>query len=337
MHGLMREGRREPVLYSTLSLVWFLLPRATSALEAVVMNGIERVLVGVVLFTITSIVAYLFRMRQLYIVSAKLFRHAPISKSGSLCELIIYNKGNQVEEEIQVELDPEISAELLASSSGDITLEGSIMKIERLHKGSEASAMLLIENVVFERSRIMAFSSKATKGKVLKKISDVPPNLAKAFLFTVMYVGVLPAGYYGIQLYEELSARYVGFRLEDVSKRGWSGLSKYYDSQIRHSYGDQEFPVRFIRREAGEHGEAKLLFEVYNKLAVPMRVTADRADSPAGDVEYFEKIDVPPMSKHGFSVSEPRPDQISDKSELEFSFKAEEDFVYGVRFSIPRI
>jgi len=75
-------------------------------------ENFDKVIIGLVLFAITSIVAYLFKMRQLYVSVPKLFRHASISKDGSLCELIIYNKGNQVEENIQVDFNPKLKGEL---------------------------------------------------------------------------------------------------------------------------------------------------------------------------------------------------------------------------------
>lgn len=184
------------------------------------MENFEKVVVGLVLFVATSIVAYLFRMRQLYAAAPKLFRHAPISKNGSLCELIVYNRGNQVEEDIKVDLDPELKGELLASSSSDITLEGATMKIERLHKGCEASAMLLIENGFFDATKIISVSSKGTKGTVLKKVTDVPPNFAKAFLVGFLLVGFLPALVYGTRTYENLQGEYVAYKLQAAYQLG---------------------------------------------------------------------------------------------------------------------
>ena len=51
------------------------------------MDNVEKIAIGLVLFIVTSVVAYLFRMRQLYVATPKLFRHAPISQGGSLCEV----------------------------------------------------------------------------------------------------------------------------------------------------------------------------------------------------------------------------------------------------------
>ena len=226
------------------------------------MDNIEKVIIGIVLFSITSIVAYLFRMRQLYAAAPKLYPHASISQGGSLCELIVYNKGNQVEEQVQVELDPDLKAELLASSSADIVLEGSTLKVERLHKGCDVSVMLLIEHGVLDSAKISSVSSKATKGIVCKKVADVPPNFAKAFLFAVLLFGFIPALSYGIRIYDSLKADYVEHQLQPMYKLGWSNLSTYYASDLRVSYSNHEFPIRFKSRQFDGNKKTTLTFEV---------------------------------------------------------------------------
>jgi len=295
-------------------------------------DNFEKVIIGLVLFVATSVVAYLFRMRQLYAAAPKLFRHAPISKDGSLCELIVYNKGNQVEENIQVDLDPEIKGELLASSSSDVTLVGSTMKIERLHKGCEASAMLLIENGLLDATKIIFVSSKGTKGTVVKKVTDVPPNFAKAFLVAVLIVGILPALIYGTQAYEKLHSEYVEYQLRMAFQQGWKGLAKYYNSDLRKSYSNQEFPIRFLRRKGD--GKASLLeFEVYNKTALPLSVTANRKGSPPGDISHYVSMDLQPMSKQSFTVPSPEPSNGSQPAALTFTLKCGDDFLFGLLYS----
>ena len=298
------------------------------------MENFEKVIIGIVLFAVTSIVAYLFRMRQLYVASPKLFRHAPISKNGSLCELIVYNKGNQVEENILVELEPELKGELLASSSSDISLEGSTMKIERLHKGEEASAMLLVENGLLDATKIIGITSKGTKGVVLKKISDVPPNFAKAFLAFVFFLGFIPMLTYGKKAYDRLQRDYVEYRLHTIYQQGWIDISRYYSSDLRTSYSDQEFPIRFVRRQVDGNKRSTLVFEVYNKTALPLGATANKINSRLGDIANFAQIDIPPMSKQSFTVVEPETDSPSRPSALTFSLKYGNEFIHSLQYSI---
>lgn len=299
------------------------------------MENFEKIAIGLVLFVLTSVVAYLFRMRQLYVASPKLFRHAPISKNGSLCELIVYNKGNQVEESIQVVLDPELKGELLASGSGDIALEGSTLKIERLHKGCEASVMLLIENGTLDSTKIVSISSKATKGSVLKKVTDVPPNFAKAFIFFVLVLGFFPAMIYGTYAYDKIHGAYVRYQLKTAHDLGWSNLSKYYTSDLKKSYSNQEFPVRYLGRKTDVNKRNMLEFEAYNKTAVTLEITANKAESTPGDVTNFSSADVLPMAKRSFTLVDPRGTNPSETAGLKFTFKNGEEFLYNIDFLVP--
>ena len=46
------------------------------------MEHLEKVVIGLILFALTSVMAYLFRMRQLYVAAPKLYRHAPMNRPG---------------------------------------------------------------------------------------------------------------------------------------------------------------------------------------------------------------------------------------------------------------
>ncbi|MBC3831509.1 hypothetical protein H8K33_08305 [Undibacterium amnicola] len=300
------------------------------------MEHIEKVIIGLILFIVTSVVAYLFRMRQLYAAAPKLYRHAPISRAGSLCELIVYNKGNQAEESIQVALDPDLKLELLASSSSDISLESATLKVDRLHKGCEASAMLLVENGLLDHTKILSVSSKAKKGTVCKKVSDVPPNFALTFLFFAFLIGFFPAMIYGIKVYESLNASYVEYRLREPYKAGWSNLASYHASDLRTSYSDQEFPIRASSRQAESSKKTDLTFEVYNKTALPMTVYVDLQGKREIGSPYFASVEVAPMSKGTLAVREPEPSSEASPSKLEFSIKSGSEFVHGLLFESAR-
>lgn len=299
------------------------------------MDNIEKIVVGLVLFVVTSVVAYLFRMRQLYVVTPKLFRHAPISQSGSLCELIVYNKGNQVEEDIQVSLDPDIKAELLASSATGIKLTGSMLDIERLHKGSEASMMLLVENGVLDSSKIMSISSKGTKGRVCKKVNDIPPNFAWYFLSLTLAIGIFPGLYYGSKAYSALNAAYVEYKLQLPYKSGWANLSTYYSSDLRQSYSNQEFPVRFVGRQIDKAKNVTLTFDVFNKTAIPLTIYVNKnGERKSLSSPYFSSEDILPMSQKSLTVRPPDPTAESPQPDIEFSFKSGGEFLYGITFDV---
>lgn len=134
------------------------------------MDHLYKIIIGLILFVVSSIIAYLFKMRQLYVASPKLYRHAPVSSSGSLCEIIVYNKGNQSEENIKVNFDPDLKIELLASNSNDITLDGFTLNVDRLHKGCEVSVMLLLKKVPLIVQKSLPSLQKPQTAKFVKKL-----------------------------------------------------------------------------------------------------------------------------------------------------------------------
>lgn len=296
------------------------------------MEHIEKIIIGIFLFVVTSVLAYLFKMRQLYAATPKLYKSTQISKDGSLCELIIYNKGNQTEEDISASLDPDLKAELLASSSSELTFESSQVKISRLHKGQEVSAVLLIENGVLDSSKVTSLTSKGTIGHVFKKTEEVPPNFALAFVLIMLFVCLVPGFWYGAKLYERLSDAYYEYKLSSVYELGWSDLQRYQGSDLQKSYSDQEFPVRFLQ-EAQSDEAASLPFEIYNKTAVPLQVTIDKATRAKSDLRYFESMVIPPMSKKRFYAKAPASDDDYPDRVYEFSIHYGSEFIYGLTYT----
>lgn len=284
------------------------------------MEELGKIGVGVLLFVITSITAYLFRMRQLYVTSPKLYRHASISNDGSMCEVLIFNRGNQVEEDIRVDLPPELKCELLAASATGVSLSSSTLQVERLHKLKSVSVMLLVDNGILDISK-MAVSSKNTAGRVVKNQDAIPPNYAFVFvscaLFLVLAVGAfgLPAGL------ERAREEYTKFKLAKLVDSGWTSLGSYITSDLRESYSDQEFPLKF---ESGRisGNQLRANFSVYNKTAIRMKVYADRtgknsSSSAQVDIENFSSVEVPAMSTGRLEVRMPY--SPSNKTTAEFS------------------
>jgi hypothetical protein len=298
------------------------------------MEHIEKIVIGLILFGATSVLAYLFRMRQLYVVTPKLFRNASISKDGSLCEIIIYNRGAQPEEAIQVELDPSLRAELLASGTAELSLVGSIIKLERLHKNSEASAILLIENGLLDSSKIVAISSKAIKGHVCKTVAEVPPNFARAFLIFLVFAGFFPAAIYLPKAYDSLYAQYTEYALRNAPVAGWSGLAEYFSSDLRSSYSSKEFPVIF-RGAQKKDAKDQLRFDVLNKTAIPLTVYVDVKNGPKSGSPFFASVTVDPLSKSELLVPAPAPNAKDGLVVLDVSFKWGSEFIYKIDFTVP--
>jgi hypothetical protein len=300
------------------------------------MESIEKIILGLLLFATTSVIAYLFKMRQLYASTPKLYRHAPISKDGSLSEIIIFNKGNQVEENIILEIDPALSFELLATSAADVAIEGATIKIERLHKGCDVSIVLLVENGLLDSSKVTAVSSKGTKGRVCAKLSDVPPNFALTFIAFILILGFLPGMIYGEKIYSRAKDEYVEYKFQEQIKAGWSNLTRYYDSDLRGSYSDNEFPVRLIETKALESEETLAVFEAYNKSATSLDIGAKLSGSEDGDVSHYGHAEVPPMSSKQIEIKVPTLEQEGELTKINFSFIMGRDVSYGIVYNLKQ-
>lgn len=300
------------------------------------MENLEKIIIGIVLFAFTSTIAYLFRMRQLYAVVPKLYRNSSISKDGAICEIVVHNRGNHIEEDIRVELDPELKSELLASSSTSASLVGSQIKIDRLQKGGNVSAILLVENGIFSASKIASVTSKIATGRVLKKTSELPPNWAMLFLTFALIVAFVTSFVYGVANFDRLSDLYVRFQLNQVFKDGWSNLGGYYISDLKKSYSDQEFPVRFVSIQKDDKGRRTITFEAYNKSAIPLVIYADKTNKISGtvDISNFVSTNVPPMSKAAFTMPIPNPDSKSNISVISVDFKFGNEYLNDLLYSV---
>lgn len=305
------------------------------------MENLEKIVAALLVFIITSVLAYLFRMRQLYVLTPKLYKHAPISTNGSLCEIIVFNKGNQVEENIKINLDPDLKAELLASSSADIRLSGSIIEIDRLHKNTEASAILMVEHGFLNSTRITSFSSKGTKGNICSSKSSVYPNFAKMFSISVLVIGFLIASFtaYDKKIYDRFKDAYVEYKLNYLYQQGWSRLTEYYGSDLSKSYTEKEFPVRLIKKISNNEAE----FEVINKTAGILKAGFNMSPSISFEDNGWMKfssfgptitIEVSPLSSKTFIFSIPVKEGSFKSSQLEVRMFFADEYISKSRLNI---
>lgn len=196
--------------------------------------------------------------------------------------------------------------------------------------------MLLVENGLLDFTKILAVSSKAKKGTICKKVTDVPPNFALTFLFFAFAIGILPAMIYGFKAYESLNASYVEYRLREPYKVGWSNLANYYASDMRMSYSNQEFPIRASSRQADSSKRVNLTFDIYNKTALPMKVYVDLQGKREYGSPYFASAEVAPMSKGTLTTREPEPSADTPRPKLKFSISAGGEYVHDLLFESAR-
>jgi hypothetical protein len=298
------------------------------------MENIEKILLAIIAFAITSVLAYLFKMRQLYVALPKLYSHAPLTKNGALAELIVYNRGNQVEEEIQIEIDQALSIDLIASSSAEITLEKSIIKLNRLHKGSEQSVVLLIEEGSLNKDKIKSISSKGVKGRLYGGTHEVPPNFARFFLFIVLMLAVFPALFYGLRSIDTLKEKWAERQLSALFKEGWNGLQNYYGSDLRESYHGTEFPLRLINTSVGKNS-VTATYEVANKTALPLEVSSLKLSRLREDANsrspYYGAVKVTPLTAKNLNIEIPFTEGTNNSYILEFFIENGEEKIIGVK------
>lgn len=303
------------------------------------MDNIKEIVIGLIVFLLTSLLAYLFRMRQLYLSSPKLYKKSSLSSSGGLCEVKIFNRGNHSEEEISVSFDPGLSVELLATDCGELSVKDNKISISRLHKLKDASAVLLVEGGEFETNKIISFSSKATDGKILKPDKDVPFNYAIGFTSIVLMIFLLPALWYSFGLVRDARTWYAKHQLQEVIQKGWTEIGNYYNSDIRDSYSDFEFPISIKEAKALERGAYSIAVELYNKTAAPLDFTIDSGSSISGkefDGRYYTAVTVAPMSKSTGTFLIPAKDS-SPYRNVDFTITCDKGYqclAYGLTYRI---
>jgi hypothetical protein len=275
------------------------------------MNLVESLVVGFVLFVLTSITAYIFKTRQLYVVARKLYGTSILSEQGSLSEVLIFNMGNLVEENIKVVLSPDIKCELIASSSADIKLSNdNIIIFDRLHSKSQVSLLLLVEKGILEDS-ILGVTSDAYKGKTIRQIGDVPPNFGQIAIFILGIIFFITALLYVPKVYKYYREIQIEHDYKTILDQKWKNISNYVSSDLAKSYSPQEFPIRYVDQKSTKD-MIIFRFEALNKSAIPINIIMETNDEleivnyntdflhyDLNKLVTFNRVDetVPPLSK----------------------------------------
>jgi len=207
--------------------------------------------VGIAAALFGAAILYTFRMRQLYLLIPRMFSHCALFDKGKLVEIKVFNRGNNMEEDVEIVIPPELKCELLASELPGIELQKNTIKINRLAQKSEASILLLIEGEIAENNFCPSLTSKLAKGKQFKKQDEIPPNAGSAILLIGLFLAFVSIIFYATNKYfeykkteEERERKEILAQYSYLDEKGWKGTDKYIESGINKAY--REFEYRLV-------------------------------------------------------------------------------------------
>lgn len=308
------------------------------------MDLLEKILIGIVGALLTALVIYSFKLRQLYLLVPKLFGYSALTEKGKLLELRAFNKGRAMEEEVHIDMPPALTYELVAADHPDVKLQKNKLLLARIAPRSEISMILLAEGNLEAESFSPTLSSKTTKGKLVKKLEEVPPNAGAVVLSIVSFVAVMALMFYLPQRWIEYQTQQKENEKREVLKKyafleaaGWRGLEPYVGSQLRQSYSSLEFPVIF--QSATRKGDQlEMQFAVTNKTAALLKVTAYADAEPKrqtatvfGRNSVFD-APVNPMQSLSIVIAMNTIGNDPENLFVRFSFEYAEERLWGVRF-----
>lgn len=305
-------------------------------------NIIEEIAVGTVIALVSSMIVWLYHIRQLYASAPVLFQNHTDDSQYPVYQIVISNRGNQVEENVRVELDPSVQANIVASSLTDVILVNHVIHIMRIHKKQEVNLLLQIRSGFFDSSKILSVSSNETTGKICKSPHDIPFNYGVSALIISLLIGICPIFYYTGQIIDYVTDKLDERNLSGISNQGWGNLDAYQESDLRKSYSDNEFPVRLLGiRKKSDYSDVSipdslkriwpqlnqnsllLNYEVNNKTASDLGVLAFRQG--AYNTPPFYR-NVPPMSK-AVIIIPVRTVPASGNIRIEFMFRLHADWM----------
>lgn len=249
-----------------------------------------EIISALIVFVITSAILYFFKQKQLYLSLTNLYSNSTISDEGSICQFIIYNQGNSIEENIRIELNPNLQISLLSSDSSILQFENNVISINLLHKKSKASCMLLVENdQPLSLNEIQSFYSKETKGKSFNNTQNIPTNAGSTAIIFASLILFASFIWNLDSIYKFFEDKYLHHKYSYLYNIGWSNLNDYFGSDLeRKSYTQNEFPVKFISCQPDENDSTIVtyVFEVYNKTTNDLEV---RIENPNYSLDQWKK------------------------------------------------
>lgn len=301
---------------------------------------VEGIIIGFILFIMTSITAYIFKIKQLYVSSRKLYGESALSEKGSLSEIVIANHGNQVEEDIKVILSPDIKCELIASSSANVqVLSENIIILDRLHAKSQISLLLLIEKDELKNSEIIEITSSSHKGKIIDTITTIPPNFGQIAIFIFALISFIIALFYMPKIYDVIEQSFIEEEYATIINEGWENIGRYTSSDLAENYSKQEFPIRYIDQNITDK-IITLTFEVINKSSTPIEITLSTNEefqilqkpyiSKARIIalNYTDAV-IAPLAKQSLVLLVKKKDNL-EIVQVKLSIKHGEEFIYDI-------
>lgn len=272
---------------------------------------IETLFTGIILFLLTSIIIYFYKAKQLYLVTTQLYNKSFLSDRGTITEVIIYNRGNAVENNVTINILSELNLDLIATSDESIKKNhNNEFVISKLHAKSDISLLFLVENGSLTNREVLSFTSDMIVGKKCSEKDSVPLNYGNIATFIVGFIILIMLTVNIPRVIEQ----YMKYQYSSLYKLGWRGLDSYIASDLSKSYTSLEFPIRFINQEI-EENLTIMNFEIINKSAIPIGITMSND-------EELEKQKNNLHNKYihrrltGFYIKEVAP---MSKSELKFS------------------
>lgn len=299
--------------------------------------------VGIAAALFGAAILYAFRMRQLYLLIPRMFSHCALFDKGKLVEIKVFNRGNNMEEGVEIVIPPELKCELLASELPGIELQKNTIKINRLAQKSEVSILLLIEGEIAENNFCPSLTSKLAKGKQFKKQDEIPPNAGSAILLIGLALAFLSMMFYAPNKYfeykkteEERERKEILAQYSYLDEMGWKGIDKYIESGLSKAYSEFEFPL--VANSAKLEGKVlSMSFTATNKTAAILKVTAyfqstEKTENFSFSKESVFDLEVKPMGSKEFVVSMNLDNSIDMKEVfLGVSIKYGNDFLWGLQ------
>lgn len=248
---------------------------------------------GFLLFVITSSILYFFRVKQLYLSLTNLYGKSTISDHSSICQITVFNRGNSVEENIKIELNPNYNVSLLAYESSNLHIDNNVISLDLLHAKSQTSCMLLVENEKsLTLSDIQGFYSKNIQGKSFDSITKIPGNHGNTTIGISFIILIIYCFFNFITIMDFMTQKYANYKYEYLINQGWSGLFWYSGSNLeKNNYSLSEFPIRYIKHSVDENNDTvTFTFELINKTALPLKVTIQSKVSNEDRERYDQAI-----------------------------------------------
>lgn len=241
------------------------------------MGIIINIIIGIIATVLGSLLVYVYKTGQLYLVVPRLFLHTNITNIGKIVEFDILNKGNYVEENIRIELDPSFKYEIVGATIPNIAIDKSVVLINRVQKRSEISLIILVENGDFSKDKVVSISSSKTKGVIVESLEGILPNYGTILSYSIavmLYLLLIFNIDSAMNFYDSYKIKNSMISLKEISDSGWENIEKYSVSELRKSYING-FPVYIengVRKEDIVVGKIKLINETSAEMKFSINV-----------------------------------------------------------------